>query len=212
MAPKIRPIESSKQKRAAELEKFRHILSALREKFALNEIAQITGIQITNLSAYGSGSKNPSPETIELFYSKLKNEIDDLPKPGKNPKGAEGMQDEPQLFKHVKRPKNITGDLVQNLLINNDRLWTNTEQNSRRFDKIMDNNIKLVDNNTILVNNNTKLIENNNRLVDKVIFFLANKTLPDEPIVSIPSTDPASPASSSSPKKEDHPGLDGLDP
>ena len=180
MASKARASEPSKQKRAKELEKFRHTFSALRKKFTLNEIVKISGIQMSNLSAYGTGAKNPSPETIKLFYIKMKAEIDNLPRPGKNSKTTEkapaGPEKEFSQYRRPRRPDDVTTDLVQNLLLNNNQLWANNEQSSKRFDKIVDNNVKLVDNNTILVNNNTQLIATNTRLVDKLLSGLDGDT------------------------------------
>jgi hypothetical protein len=180
MAQKPKTNEPSKQKRAKELETFRHTFSALRKKFTLNEIVKISGIQMSNLSAYGTGAKNPGSETIKLFYIKMKAEIEKLPRPGKDSKTTEETSARSEKgsskYRRPRRPDDVITDLVQNLLLNNNQLWANNEQSSKRFDKIVDNNVKLVDNNTILVNNNTQLISTNTQLVNKLVSRLDGNT------------------------------------
>jgi len=172
MAYKTKTQETKMEKRAKELQKFRSIFAALKRKLSLDEISQITGIHASNLSAYGSGAKNPSAATIGKFYIKLKAEIDNLSRPRKNTKSAKeqplGVEEEQSIYEKTKRPKDTNSDLVRVLEVNNNRLWDNNnrlwdnnEKSSRRFDKIVDNNTKLVDNNT--------------RLVDKV---LSNHQMP----------------------------------
>ena len=162
MAYNTKNQETKKEKRARELQKFRSIFAALKERFTLDEIAEKAKIQSSNLSAYGSGAKDPNAATIEKFYKNLKVEIARLPRQRKAKKNSDGQADhvdeETFTYKRAKRPKDINGDLVDNLINNNNRLWAHSEKNSKMFDAIVESNIKLVDNNTVLVTNNARLV------------------------------------------------------
>lgn len=164
---------TKKERRATQLQEFRSTFIRLREKLRLDEMGEITGILASNLSAYGTGAKNPSETTIKLFYSKLKSHIDKLPKPNKIRMQIEEARAD---YKGAQKNKNIHNDLVELLTANYERLWADTQRKDQAFNKIMETNNKLTNINTALADNtnlladtNAKLAEINARLVDKLL-------------------------------------------
>lgn len=171
--------ETKKEKRTKELQKFRSTFDALRERLTLEEIAQIAKMHASNLSSYGSGSKDPSTATIEKFYARLKAEIEKTTKTRKTSKTtgyqANQVEEDRGIYKRTKRSEDTIGDLVRLLTNNYNRMWADNEKNSKRLDKVVDSNNKLVDSNNILANtnsqlanNNTQVVANNTRLIDKL--------------------------------------------
>ncbi|HVU59184.1 MAG TPA: hypothetical protein VHD83_29180 [Puia sp.] len=65
----------AKQASAERIEKFRKDLERLKEKYSNEEIAQKLGVDPTNLSSNGSGSKNPGEDFLNRFYEVFGEEI-----------------------------------------------------------------------------------------------------------------------------------------
>lgn len=201
MAYKRKNGGTKKEKRARELQEFRSTFNSLRVKLTLEEMEKITGIAKSNLSAYGSGKKNPSEATIKRFYSKLKTHIAKLSRQDKMEKNDEQggrVEEESSAYrldgsgqrgkkgpksKKENQDRNTQGQ--QNKQENqNQDLWgkmfnlyeANTDRmwaENERNAKRFDN---ILENNNKLVNNNTKLVESNTQLVANNSEIAANNT------------------------------------
>lgn len=161
MPKKTRLDETKMQERAKELHKFRLDFAGLRKRFTLNELAQITGINISNLSSYGSGSKNPGPQIIEAFYAKMKPEIDELSRVEYSKaveKQDSVVESEPFYYRPTKQSKDINNDLIQSLITINDQIRSNYEKMLENFDRIIAVNEQLASSNVQLALNNIRLI------------------------------------------------------
>ena len=155
MTGKIGLDETKMQKRAKELQKFRHDFAFLRNKFTLNELAEIVGIDASNLSSYGSGTKNPGLKTIEVFYDKMRTELDHSPRmeysnvvEEPSPEVGSGRS----YYEPDTRSKDINIDLVY------DRFMSAHEKMLENFRLIIASNEKLASSTEQLVINNTKLV------------------------------------------------------
>jgi hypothetical protein len=189
MAYNAKKTATKKERRAKELQEFRSIFKTLKKELDLKEMETITGIRSSNLSAYGSGAKNPGEANIKLFYTKLKDHIDNLPglsKPSKTRAQASRSAEEPLTFKTIKRSKNATHDLIQLLSANYDRMWVDIEKRGKTFDKIADSNFKMADSNnkmadttSQLATTNAKLVAINVQLYEKLFLNSGDTSAPD---------------------------------
>jgi hypothetical protein len=127
--------KAKRKKRAEELKKFRSTFAAVNKKLSLDEMAQITEISVSKLRNYGSGAKNPGTATIRKFHTKLKAEIEKL---------FTSRQAGKTTFEQAERSKDITAKLVNSLILNNSRIWTHSEKNYKRFDKMIANYTSLI--------------------------------------------------------------------
>jgi hypothetical protein len=195
MAYKAKTKETKMEKRAKELQTFRSTFAALRKKFTLEELSRITGIHSSNLSAYGSGYKDPSLATIGIFYATLKAEIDKLPKPRKatktTGKQTGPVEEERSPYGRTKRSKDITADLLRLLTDNQGKLWADNEKSSKRLDKVIENNTKLADSNSKMADSNSKLADNNGALVNNNTQMISNYTRLVEKLFSPPGDSPS---------------------
>jgi transcriptional regulator with XRE-family HTH domain len=135
MAYKTNARKAKRKKRARELKKFRSTFAAVNRKLSLDEMAQITGISVSKLRNYGSGVKNPGTATIRKFHTKLKAEIEKLFTSRQAGKTTRGQ---------AEWPKDITTKLVNSLILNNNRVWTHSEKNYKRFDKMLATYTRLI--------------------------------------------------------------------
>lgn len=162
--------ETKKEKRAKDLHKFRSTFNNLKNLLTVDEMSKITGIHASNLSAYGNGTKAPSEDTINKFYTRLKTHIAKLSKKGKNTKDtehADQVEEESMTYgRRTKRVEDAFNDLVKLLSDNYDRMLSDNEHRSKAFDKIADNNTKMVDTTNKMADSNNKMADSNNKMAD----------------------------------------------
>jgi len=180
---------TKKEVRETELQEFRISFANARKKFMLEELEQITGIKAANLSAYGSGKKNPSTTTIENFNTKLKQYMSKSTNPRKNAKkGGRTNQVEEERQPYIpkdKQSEDRSDKLFQALTATNNLILTENERNAKRFDRILDTHATLMDNNKVLAYSTEKLADANATLA-ATNAQLATRVL----LISIPGTSP----------------------
>jgi hypothetical protein len=145
------------QKRAKELQKFRYDFATLRNKYTLNELAKIIGIDASNLSSYGSGMKNPGQRTIEMFYAKMRTEI--------------GYSDQIDYSNVVEEPVTEPSGRSHHepAALSKDNLDALIDRFMSAHEKMLESLQLMTASNEKLVSSTEKLVINNTRLVNELL-------------------------------------------
>jgi transcriptional regulator with XRE-family HTH domain len=115
------PVKLQKAKIRAE---FQYIYSALRKKYTVKELAEKTGIMSNNLSSYASGGKVPGKSILNKFYSKMSDEIQELPEPEQDPHTSNEGNESPEAKEALTKywPRSIEQDFISELKKSNEFL------------------------------------------------------------------------------------------